>query len=184
MVSNQSFWKNGAIRSAKEVARTAVFVATVIGSQYALSAVPFVEVVSLLFICYAFVFGVVRGVVAAVAFALLRQLLFGFYPVVLILYLVHFSMLSVVFGLLPKWCKWKGWKLLLIATVLGAVCTACFTLLDNLLPPWYYGYTPKAAQIYFNASIPFLIGQTVCACVSVAGLFIPLTKALYFVKKA
>ena len=183
-MSNQNSWKNGAVRSAKEVARTAVFVAAVIGSQYALSAVPFVEVVSLLFICYAFVFGVVRGVVAAVAFALLRQLLFGFYPVVLILYILYFSMLSVVFGLLPKWCKWTGWKLLLIAALLAAVCTACFTLFDNLLTPWYYGYTPKAAKMYFNASIPFLIGQTACVCVSVAVLFMPLTKALYFVKKA
>ena len=166
------------------MARTAVFVAMVIGSQYALSAVPFVEVVSLLFICYAFVFGAVRGVIAAVVFALLRQLLFGFYPVVLILYLVHFSMLSVVFGLLPRWCKWTGWKLLLIATLLAAATAACFTLLDNLLTPWYYGYTPKTAQIYFTASIPFLIGQTVCACVSVAALFLPLTKALFFAKKA
>ena len=183
-MSNQNSWKNGAIRSAKEVARTAVFVATTIGAQYALSAVPFVEVVSLLFICYAFVFGMVRGVIAAVAFALLRQLLFGFYPVVLILYILYFSMLSVVFGLLPRWCKWTGWKLLLIAALLAAVCAASFTLMDNLLTPWYYGYTPKAAQMYFNASIPFLIGQTVCVCVSVAVLFLPLTKALYFVKKA
>ncbi len=172
------------MRSAKEVARLAVFVATAIGAQYALSAVPFVEVVSLLFLCFAFVFGVVRGVVATVAFSLLRQLLFGFYPVVLILYLVYFSMLSVVFGLLPKWCKWTGWKLLLIATLLAAVCAACFTLLDNLLTPWYYGYTPKAAELYFKASIPFMLGQTICACVSVSGLFLPLTKALFFIKKA
>ena len=183
-MSEQKGWKNGAIRSAKEVARLAVFVAAAIGSQYALSAVPFVEVVSLLFICFAFVFGVVRGVIAAVAFSLLRQLLFGFYPVVLILYLIYFSMLSVAFGLLPKWCKWTGWKLLAVATALAVVCAVCFTLLDNLLTPWYYAYTPKAAQRYFKASIPFLIGQTICVGVSVAGLFLPLTKALFFAKKA
>ena len=161
-----------------------MFVAAAIGSQYALSAVPFVEVVSLLFICYAFVFGVVRGVIAAVAFALLRQLLFGFYPVVLILYLIYFSMLAVVFGILPRWCKWTGWRLLLTATALAVVCTACFTLLDDLLTPLYYSYTPRAAQMYFNASIPFLIGQTICVGVSVCGLFLPLTKALFFAKKA
>jgi hypothetical protein len=183
-MNEKSSFRSGAIQSAKEVARTAVFVALVIGSQYALSALPFVEVVSLLFICYAFVFGVVRGVVAAVAFALLRQLLFGFYPVVLILYLVYFSMLSVVFGLLPRWCKWTGWRLLIIATLLAVVCTACFTLLDDVLTPLYYSYTPRAAEIYFKASIPFLIGQTICVSVSVAGLFLPLTKALFFVKKA
>ena len=85
--------KNGMIRSAKEVARPAVFVAAVLAAQYVLSAVPFVEIVTLLFAVYAYSFGIARGVVAAVAFALLRQLLFGFYPVVLVLYLVHFSLL-------------------------------------------------------------------------------------------
>ena len=182
VMSNQSFWKNGAIRSAKEVARTAVFVAAVIGSQYALSAVPFVEVVSLLFICYAFVFGVVRGVVAAVAFALLRQLLFGFYPVVLILYCVHFSCLSLVFGGLKRFCPWKGWRLLVIAVSAAVVCTVAFTLLDNLLTPLWYHYSARAAKAYFVASLPFMLGQSVCAAVTVGGLFVPLTKALFFIK--
>lgn len=183
-MSKQEVLKRGVIYSAKEVARTAVFVAMVIGSQYALSAVPFVEVVSLLFICYAYVFGAARGGVAAVAFSLLRQLLFGFYPVVLILYLVYFSMLSVVFGCLPRWCRWTGWKLLALATGLAIVCTVCFTMLDNLLTPWYYSYTQKAAEMYFKASLPFMLGQVACVGLSVGGLFLPLTKALFFVKKA
>ncbi len=173
-----------AVRSAKEVARTAVFVATLIGAQYALSAVPFVEVVTLLFVCYAYVFGVWRGVVSAVVFAFIRQLIFGFYPVVLVLYLVHFSALSVAFGCLGKVRRLQGWKLLLVAVALATVMTACFTLLDNLITPLWYAYTPRAAKIYFNASLPFLLGQSVCAAVSVGLLFLPIRNALLLVKKS
>lgn len=173
-----------AVRSAKEVARTAVFVAALIGAQYALSAVPFVEVVTLLFVCYAYVFGAWRGVVSALVFALIRQLIFGFYPVVLILYLVHFSALSVVFGALGKGRRLQGWKLLLVAVALATVMTACFTLLDNLLTPLWYAYTPRAAKIYFNASLPFLFGQSVCAALSVGVLFFPIRNALLLVKKS
>lgn len=174
--------KKGAINSAKEVARIAVFVAALIGVQYVFAAVPFVELVSLLFSCYAYVFGAVRGGIAAVAFALLRQLLFGFYPVVLVLYLVYFPVLCLAFGLLKR-MRLQGWKLLILAVIFAIFCTFCFTILDNVLTPLYNGYTPKAAKLYFKASIPFMIGQTVCVAISVAILFLPLTKAMALVKK-
>ena len=174
--------KNEVARSAKEVARTAVFLAAVIGVQYALAAIPFVEVVTLLFACYAYVFGAGRGVVAAVLFALLRQLLFGFYPVVLILYCVHFSFLSLVFGGLKRFCPWKGWRLIILAIAAAVVCTVAFTLLDDLLTPLWYSYSARAARAYFVASMPFMLGQSVCVAVTVGGLFLPLTKALFFVK--
>ena len=175
--------ENKGIRSAKELARTAVFVAAVIGAQYVLSAVPFVEIVTLLFACYAFVFGGVRGVIAAVAFAFLRQLIFGFYPVVLILYLIHFSFLSLVFGWLGKAGSLTGKRLLMVAVITAAVATVCFTLLDSLLTPIYYAYSKKATAMYFTASLPFMAGQTICAAISVAFLFFPITKAMRLFKK-
>lgn len=183
-MNNKQSVQLNAVRSAKEIARTAVFVAMVIGAQYAFSAVPFVEIVTLLFVCYAYVFGAARGVVSAVAFALLRQLLFGFYPVVLMLYLAHFSLLSVVFGVLGKYGKRTGWKRLALVVAVAVACTVCFTLLDNVLTPLYYGYSQRAARMYFRASLPFMLGQSVCVSVSVGTMFIPLTKALFFIKKA
>ena len=120
-MNNKQSVQLNAVRSAKEIARTAVFVAMVIGAQYAFSAVPFVEIVTLLFACYAYVFGAVRGAVSAVAFSLLRQLLFGFYPVVLMLYLAHFSLLSVVFGVLGKYGKRTGWKRLALVVAVAVV---------------------------------------------------------------
>ena len=183
-MSEKKVRKIKAVRPAREIARTAVFVATVIGAQYALSAVPFVEIVTLLFACYAYVFGMERGILCAVAFAFLRQLLFGFYPVVLALYLTHFSFLSLVFGMLGERCPQNGWRRLALVVAVAVVCTVGFTLLDNVLTPMYYGYSQRAAKMYFRASLPFMLGQSVCVAVSVALLFIPLTKALFFVKKA
>ena len=74
-------------RSGKECAYLAVFVALVIAAQLLLASIPGVEVVTLLLVTYSFVFGVRRGMIAATAFSLLRMLVFGFSPTVLILYL-------------------------------------------------------------------------------------------------
>ena len=60
--------KKGVTHSAKECAYIAVFVALVIAAQLAFSAVPGVEVVTVLFVAYAFTFGVARGMIAATAF--------------------------------------------------------------------------------------------------------------------
>ena len=175
--------KNRMLGSAKELARIAVFVAMVIGAQYVFSAVPFVEIVSLLFAAYAYSFGVVRSVAAAVAFALLRQFVFGFFPVVLLLYLIYFPLLCVVFSWLGR-CKISGWKLVAWATLTAVVCTVCFSLLDNLLMAICSLDGKKAVNAYFVASIPFMIGHSLCVGISVAFLFLSLTKLLLFIKKA
>ena len=54
--------------TAKELAQLAVFVALVIAAQFALSFIPGVEIVTLLFVVYAFTFGIYRGTLAATAF--------------------------------------------------------------------------------------------------------------------
>ena len=76
-------------RSAKELAYLSLFVALTISVQWALTALPGVELVTVLFVSYAFAFGKGRGMVAATAFSLLRQLVFGLYPNVLVLYLAY-----------------------------------------------------------------------------------------------
>ena len=83
-----------AVRSAKECAYLAVFVALLIGGQLALSAVPGVEIVTVLLVAYAFVFGACRGMMVATAFSLLRQMVFPFSPTVLVLYLIYYNFLS------------------------------------------------------------------------------------------
>ena len=167
--------KEIAVRSGKESAYLAIFVALVIAAQLALAAVPGVEVVTVLFVSYAFVFGVRRGTIAATAFALLRQLIFGFSPTVLILYLVYFNGLAALFGLLGRVVKKPLFALWWIIVV-ACVCTACFTMMDNILTPIWYGFSKRATKAYITASLPFMIPQIICTELSVGFLFLPLQK--------
>lgn len=168
--------------TAREIANLAVFVALVIAAQFAFSFVAGVELVTVLFVAYSFTFGVRRGMLAATAFSLLRMLLFGVFFNVLLLYLIYYNALAACFGLLGTRVQnplKNLWWLVLVA----CVCTACFTLLDNILTPLWYAYTEKAAKAYFIASLPVLFSQIACTAVTVGALFLPLRKVFLFVKK-
>ena len=122
--------KKQKLNGAKECAYLAVFVALLIAAQVVFALVPGVEIVTVLFIAYAFVLGWGRGMLAATAFSLLRQFIFGMNANVLVLYLVYFNFLTLVFGLLGKMIK-KPFKFLPLIIVLACVCTALFTMLDS-----------------------------------------------------
>ena len=166
--------------TAKDIAFAAVFVALVIGAQFAFSAIPGVEIVTLLFTAYSFTFGVKRGMLAATAFSIVRQFAFGFFPNVLILYLVYFNLLSICMGCLG--INGKPEKRLFAAVILSCVCTVMFSLIDFLLTCVVGGYTPQAMQIYFTATLPVMGTQVLCAAVTVAILFIPLCKIFRLAK--
>ncbi len=170
------------INIAKEAAQVGVFTAFTIATQLCLSAVPGVELVTVLFVSYAFTFGVRRGMIAATVFSLLRQMLFGFFPNVLVLYLLYYNGLAALFGFFGKWFQ-ASWNTLIIVTVASCLSAVCFTLLDCVITPFWLRYSPEAAKMYFYAAIPFMIPQVICAAVSVSVLFIPLQKAFRLVKK-
>ena len=162
--------------SAKKTAIIAVFVSLLIAIQYALSFVPGVELVTVTFTAFCCVFGTKRGMIAATCFALLRQLVFGFFPIILALYLIYFNLLAVVFGGLGK--RAGGDPKLITVITLSVIGTLCFTLLDNVLTPLWHGYSEKAFLLYFKASVPFALIQALCSGISALVLFKPLTKAI------
>lgn len=171
-----------AVRSGKECAYLAVFVALVIAAQLILAAVPGVEVVTLLFVGYAFVFGVRRGLIAATAFTLLRQLVFSFSPTAFILYIVYFNGLTALFGWLGYVVK-KPTVSLWWLVIVACACTACFSLIDGIITPVWYVFSERATKAYFMATLPFMIPQIICTALSVGILFLPLQKAFAFIKK-
>lgn len=63
-------------------------------------------------------------------------------------------------------------------TAVAAVCTVCFTLLDDIITPLMLGYSRGAALAYFYASFTAMLPQTVCTVVTVGGLYLPLSHAL------
>ena len=169
-------------RSGKECAYLAVFVALVIAAQLLLASIPGVEVVTLLFVTYSFVFGVRRGMIAATAFSLLRMLVFGFSPTVLILYLFYFNGLTAAFGGLGKVVK-KPLRWLWLLVLVACCCTAVFNLTDGILTPLWYAFSKRATQAYFSAMIPIMIPQVICTAVSVGVLFIPIQKTFAFIER-
>ncbi len=174
--------KGRGVRTGKECAYLAVFVALLLASQLCLSALPSVEIVTVLFFSYAFAFGVRRGMLAAVAFSLLRQLVFGFFPSVLIVYLLYYNLTALLFGFLGGRVK-NPLKALWWLTVIACVCTFAFSMLDALVTPLWYGFTRAAARGYFWGAFPVALPQVVCTAVTVALLFVPLQRAFSSARK-
>ena len=168
--------------TAKECALLAVFVAVVIASQTVFSAIPGVEIVTVLFVTYSFSVGYKKGMLAATAFSLLRQIIFGFFPTVFFLYLVYYNLLTFSFGALGKKIK-KPVKYLPLIVILACLGTVFFTMFDNILTPLWYGYSMRAMKLYFFSSLPFMIPQVICTAISVSVLFLPLWKIFKMIYK-
>ena len=90
--------KQSALRGVGYVAVVAVFTALLLAAQYALWFVKGVEVVTVLLLVFSYRFGVRCGALSAVAFSLLRCLLFGFFPNVVLLYLIYYPLFAACFG--------------------------------------------------------------------------------------
>ena len=97
-----------------------------IAAQIVLSVIPGVEIVTVFFVSYSFVVGWKKGMLAATAFSLLRQAIFGFFPAVLILYLVYYNLLTLSFGLLHMMIKEpiKALPLIVLIACFGTVIGA------------------------------------------------------------
>ena len=77
-------------------------VALLISVQFCLSFVSGVELVTVLFVSFCYVFGARKGVIVATVFSIIRCIVFGAFINVIILYLIYYNIVAVVFGLLNK----------------------------------------------------------------------------------
>lgn len=177
--------KNILFRSAKEIALMSIMTALLLASQFVLAAIQGVEVVTVFLLSFCVAFGARRGMLVATAFSLMRCFIYGFFPNVVILYLVYYNFFALVFGLLG-WVivKMPVYAKIIILTIAATMITACFTLLDDLITPWILKLTEKSTRIYFYASLPVLGIQCVCAAVTVALLWYPLSKVFSVVSFA
>lgn len=168
------------MKTAKDIALIGIYTALLIGGQFALSGISGVEIVTVLLLGFAYYFGVVRGLFVANAFSLLRCLIFGFFPNVIILYLVYYNLFVLVFGLLGRRFK-KAAKLktFVLLTITAALMTVLFTALDDVITPLYYGFSLNAAKAYAVASLVAVIPQTICALVTVP-LILPILLRIFF----
>lgn len=78
----------------------ALTAALLIAVQYALGAIPGVELVTAFLLTFCYAFGARAGMLTATAFSLLRCFIWGFEPKVIVLYLLYFNAFALLFGLL------------------------------------------------------------------------------------
>lgn len=237
---------------AREITYAAVTSALLIGVQLALYAVPGVECVTVLLLCTSYAFGPKFGAITGVSFSLLRCILFGVYPQVVVLYCIYFPLFGLIFGLIGRmdgqlklpvkigvnivlavlssaafcaaalglikisviykalttalcWALGGIFAAILLAfdaiwlcgrrrgaqsilwlffvTTVAALCTVCFTLLDDVIGPLMLGMTFDGAVAYFYASFAAMLPQTVCTVATVATLFYPLTAIFKIIRK-
>ena len=163
----------------KFVVRVAMCVALLIGAQLALSSISGIEIVTPMMLCFCYCYGIRHGIAVATTFSLLRCFVFGFQVNVIVLYLVYYNLFALFFGWLGR--RFSGETSLLktvIAVVSAVVFTIMFTLLDDVITPLIFGFHPKAAMVYFLNSLYAVIPQTICAAVTVAVCFRPLTQVI------
>lgn len=166
------------MQTTKNIAIISIFTALLIGGQLALSAVSGIEIVTVLFFSFAYVFGVKRSLFVANAFTVLRCLIFGFFPNVVLLYLLYYNLFAIVVGGIGKKMKREySIKKHVLLVVIAILLTVSFTLLDNILTPLIYAYTAQARIAYWYASVYTLMPQIICTAVTVSILFYPLYKA-------
>ncbi|MCM1546008.1 MAG: hypothetical protein NC033_03120 [Clostridiales bacterium] len=171
------------MKAAKEIALVGVFTALLIGGQFVLSGISGIEIVTVLLLSFSYCFGIRRGLFAANAFSILRCFIFGFFPTVIILYLVYYNLFVVVFGLLGIKFKRELSILKLVVLVSSAVLmTALFTALDDIITPLYYGFSYGAAKAYVVMSLTAMLPQIVCAAVTVSLIFPVLHRCFQYVK--
>ena len=171
------------MKTAKEIATLGVFVALLIGGQFVLSGISGIEIVTVLMVSFCYYYGSYRGVIVATSFSLIRCILFGFFPNIIILYLIYYNCLALFFGLLGrKFSKTINLKKLIAITLFTILFTVLFTFIDALITSIFYGYTLNATKTYFVASMPTLITQIICVSITVSLFFIPLNKIFNTIK--
>lgn len=157
--------------------------AILIGAQLVLSGVAGLEIVSAIFISFAFSLGVARGCTVATLFSLVRCFVFGFHLNVLVLYLIYFNSVALFFGFLGRRKFTKSNLVLTIIVVIFALLfTVGFTFLDVLITSVMYGFNSSGLSAYLAASLMTMLVHLLSVAVSVSVLFLPLTKVLDRIK--
>lgn len=67
---------------------------------------------------------------------------------------------------------------IITVTAAACLCTVCFTFLDDIISPLFYGWSKQTALTYFYASFLAMLPQTVCTAVTVSTMYLPLTSVM------
>ena len=159
------------LKGARFVAYTALAAASLTAGKFVLSAIPNVEIVTLLCAVYGFVLGA-QGVLATCIFVACETLIYGLGPWV-ISYAIHWPAVALVFWLLSRFIKPSR----VIPTVVAVVMTTSFGVLTALVDVGLFsGFWDNFGQhfaIYYARGAVFYVTQIVCNALVFPLLFKP-----------
>lgn len=150
--------------------------ATLVGGKFVLSAIPNVEIVTLLCAVYGYVLGV-TGLIAVYVFVVTETLIYGFGTWV-ISYFVHWPLVCAAFILLSLFTKPNRILYTVVAVVLTVAFGVFSSLVDVGLASGYFENFGERFAVYYVRGIYFYIAQTVTNFVVFPTLFVPISKAV------
>ena len=163
----------------KRICLLAVLTATLTGGKMAI-AIPNVEIVTLLFIVYALVFGWRNTIIVSVLFVLIEIMIWPPDPRWITLYFIHWPALVTATAFLPR----KIGKFRIVAAVaIGIAFTAFFGVLSTTIDVVLMGgigsgyFRPVFGFIYL-AGVPLFITHIVSNSIILPTLVPMLSKAL------
>lgn len=164
------------LKGARFVAYTALAAASLTAGKFVLSAIPNVEIVTLLCAVYGFVLGA-QGVLATCIFVACETLIYGLGPWV-ISYAIHWPAVALAFWLLSRFIKPSR----VIPTIVAVIMTTSFGVLTALVDVGLFsGFWDDFGQrfaIYYARGAVFYVTQIVCNALVFPLLFKPLTTFL------
>lgn len=155
---------------AKDIALIGLLSATITAGKLALSFVPNVEIVTLLFIIYTLVFGVKRTLMVSIIFITTEILIYGFSTWLLVYYII-WPVLIIISGILGMKIKTE-YGYAFIAGIYGL----CFGLFFAIGESFFYGI--GYGITYWVRGLPFDILHGFSNFILVVILFNPLKNTL------
>lgn len=168
--------------NARTVALVGIMAATIECGKIVLSALPNIEVVTILCALYGYVFGI-YGVIAAGLFVLIEPLIWGFGSW-LIYYIIYWPLVALVFMLLAK--RGVDRRLPLTAVALGL--TIFFGILSTVTDcAFYFGINENYLinlPVYYVRGLPFYVAQLATNLALFPTLFLLLADRLGKIKQS
>ncbi|MDI9476529.1 MAG: hypothetical protein ACOX0L_03885 [Natronincolaceae bacterium] len=158
---------------AKDIAVIGLLSASITIGKLALSLVPNVEIVSLLFIVYTIVFGVKHSIIISIIFSTTEIFIYGLSTWLLGYYFI-WPMLIFITHIVKKTVK-DEYGYATIAGLFGLFFGVFFAIVESFFYGYAYGLT------YWIRGIPFDILHGVSNFIIVLILFNPITKIMIYV---
>ncbi len=161
---------------AKDIAIIGLLSASITTGKLALSFIPNVEVVSLLFIVYTIIFGIKHSIIISIIFTTTEIFIYGFSTWLLVYYFI-WPMLIIITHLVKETIK-SEYGYAAVAGLFGLFFGVFFAIVES----FFYGYAYGLA--YWIRGIPFDIVHGVSNFIIVLVLFNPTKKAIMHIYRS